>query len=185
MEKIQISNDVSWPGSIAVIAVMVNGKPNFSTVAWFTRVSSDPPAIGLSLDPEHLTSQTILKNKCFSVNFPPPELMVETDYVGIYSGKNTNKSDVFKVYYKTNEQVPLIQDCLVSMSCKLINTVNINGDVFFIANIEEVFAKEEIVKGNKVDLGKAGTIIYADKMYYRLGEVLGLAWTVGMKNTDY
>jgi len=38
------------------------------------------------------------KNRAFSVNIPPESLVVETDYVGIVSGKKTDKSNVFEIF---------------------------------------------------------------------------------------
>ena len=54
------------------------------------------------------TNAGVKENKTFSVLLS--EDMVEiTDYVGIYSGKRTDKSGLFEVFYGVLETAPMIK----------------------------------------------------------------------------
>ena len=67
---------------------MVAGKPNFITIAHIGIVNhAKPHLISISMGKVHYTNAGIRENKEFSVNVPSEKLVVETDYVGIVSGK--------------------------------------------------------------------------------------------------
>jgi flavin reductase (DIM6/NTAB) family NADH-FMN oxidoreductase RutF len=47
--------------------------------------------------------------------------MVEvTDYCGIVSGKNNDKSRIFDLFYGKLKTIPMIKDCPLNMECKLV-----------------------------------------------------------------
>ena len=181
MEKIKVSNDVSWQMPVVIMGTMVDGAPNFSTVAWITRLGSEPATIGLCIDAAHYSTSGIIKNKAFSINFPSVNLAEKADFCGIYSGKNTNKSNLFNIFYGTDPNAPLIEECPLVLSCSVIETKDFDGDFFIRAEIKEAYANENVVKGNKVEFVKMEPIIYMDKKYYKTGELIGQAWHIGKK----
>ena len=38
-----------FPMPVVLIGTVTDGKPNFMTAAWITKLNSDPPLLGLSL----------------------------------------------------------------------------------------------------------------------------------------
>ncbi|MBW2337386.1 MAG: hypothetical protein JRF47_11630 [Deltaproteobacteria bacterium] len=63
----------------------------------------------MRLPKPHYTNPGIRKNKAFSVNIPSENLVVETDYAGLVSGKKTDKSDLFDMssvkYWSVGEAI--------------------------------------------------------------------------------
>ncbi len=93
-----------YPTPTALVGATVNGKPNFITIAHigimtFTHIS-------VSLGKRHHTNAGIKENKTFSVCLPSENLVVETDYCGIESGKDTDKGALFDLYLWGTEDRP-------------------------------------------------------------------------------
>ena len=85
--------NVLYPTPTVLIGAIVDGKPNYITIAHIGIVNhARPYLISISSAKAHYTNAGIKENKAFSVNIPSEELVVETDYAGLVSGKNTDKS---------------------------------------------------------------------------------------------
>ncbi|TLN07188.1 flavin reductase family protein, partial [bacterium] len=87
MDKIKISTQ-AFPGPMPVVIVgaHVDGKPNYITVAWITRVNFSPPMLGIALGKSHHTTRGIREHGEFGVSVPGVELLKATDYAGLVSG---------------------------------------------------------------------------------------------------
>ena len=68
-----------------------NGKPNMMTAAWGGICCSKPPCIYVSLRKATYSYQNILVRKAFTVSIPNEKYWKEADYVGVVSGRNTDK----------------------------------------------------------------------------------------------
>jgi flavin reductase (DIM6/NTAB) family NADH-FMN oxidoreductase RutF len=196
MQNILNSNKILWhmtkkkigPSSIlfpmpsTIIGANVNGKPNFLTVAYCGIIEAKPPLIMISLGKSHFTNDGIKENKTFSVNIPSADMVEATDYVGIYSGKDTDKSKIFGVFYGELKTAPMIEEAPLNLECKLVNNVDlsIKHDVF-IGEIVQTHVKEECLTNGVPDIRKVDPIIYATKIqsYVRVGDVIGKAWKIG------
>jgi flavin reductase (DIM6/NTAB) family NADH-FMN oxidoreductase RutF len=102
--------NVLYPTPTVLVGAMVDGKPNFITIAHIGIVNhARPYLISLSMAKVHYTNPGIRKNKAFSVNIPSENLVVETDYAGLVSGKKTDKSDLFDMssvkYWSVGEAI--------------------------------------------------------------------------------
>lgn len=170
-----------FPMPTVVIGTQDEGKVNFMAVAWIMQVDYRPPMVGMVLSNDHLTTANIKKTGWFSVNLPSVEQVAQTDYVGIVSGKEMDKSRIFPVFYGNQKTVPMIEGCSLAMECKLTQTVEINGDPFFIGKIEGLYAQEGIITDGKPDFSKMKPILFcsADSSYWSIGEMIAKAWNVG------
>jgi flavin reductase (DIM6/NTAB) family NADH-FMN oxidoreductase RutF len=91
--------NVLYPTPTVLVGAMVDGKPNYITIAHIGIVNhAKPYLISLSMAKVHHTNPGIRENKAFSVNIPSENLVVETDYAGLVSGKKTDKSDLFEIF---------------------------------------------------------------------------------------
>ena len=175
-------SSILFPMPSTIIGANVNGKPNFLTVAYCGIVEAKPPLIMISLGKSHFTNDGIKENKTFSVNIPSADMAEATDYVGIYSGKDTDKSKVFDVFYGELKTAPMIEEVPLNLECKLVKNVDlsIKHDVF-IGEIVQTHVKEECLTNGVPDIHKVDPIIYATKIqsYVRVGDVIGKAWKIG------
>lgn len=183
MEKISINpNAFLYPMPMTLVGAMVDGKPNFLAVGWVARVNFQPPMIAISLGP-HYTNTGIEKEKAFSVNIPDVSLLEKTDYCGLVSGKKTDKSQVFDVFYGQSAAAPLIRECPLSMVCRLVDQVKLPSNTLYIGEIVEAFSEDRYLTDGKPDITKMRpfSLTMPDNGYWAVGDRLGDAWSIGKK----
>ena len=183
MEKIKIdSNAYVYPMPMTLVGAVVDGRPNFLAAAWVTRVNFKPPMIMVALG-EHYTNAGIDANGAFSVNVPDVALMEKTDYCGIVSGRKVDKSTLFDVFYGSLTGAPLIRECPVCMACRLNQAVKLPFDTLYIGDIVEAYTEERFLTDGKPDVKKINpfTLTMPDNHYWRVGEMVGRAWSAGKK----
>jgi len=168
-----------YPLPTTLVGANVKGKPNFITIAHVGIVN--PQAITLGVNKIHYTNAGIKENGTFSVNIPSENLVKETDYCGLVSGKTIDKSKLFKVFYGKLETAPMIEECPVTMECKLIKTVDFPNHDLFIGEVVATYCDESVVKDGEVDMDKVQPILFImhDHGYYKLGTQFAKAWSVG------
>lgn len=170
-----------YPMPVVLVGAQVQGKPNYLTVAFVGITNLKPPVIGLGLGREHYTSLGIRKNKTFSVNLPSPNLVKATDYCGIYSGHRVDKSRVFKSFYGKLKTAPMIEECPLSMECKLIRIIPFEVDELILGEIVEVYADKQCLSNGAPDVKKLKPMMFTfpDNRYWTMGKPVGPAWKIG------
>jgi flavin reductase (DIM6/NTAB) family NADH-FMN oxidoreductase RutF len=182
MEKINLGSTIpAYPMPVSLVGAHVDGKPNFLAVAWFTMVSYKPPRLAIALGKGHYTNPGIKENQTFSVCLPSEDMAAQTDYCGIVSGKKTDKSKVFDVFYGELETAPMISDCPLSIECKLVDIVESGLNEIFVGEIMGTYAEEKFLSDGKLDFKKMKPMILSqpDTSYWSLGEPLAKAWKIG------
>lgn len=166
---------------VSLVGAQIDGKPNFMTVAWLSRVNFDPPMVGVAIGRSHFTPAGIQKNKTFSVCLPNASLLEETDYCGLVSGARVDKSALFNVYYGDLETAPLIAECPLCAECALVRVVDLPTSLFFIGEVTAVHADPSILTDGQPDPAKldALALTMPDNHYRTLGAVAGTAWQAG------
>ena len=79
--------------------------------------------MAIVLGNHHHTNIGIKENNAFSLCLPSEDMVVVTDYCGIKSGKKTDKSKLFDLFYGELKAAPMIETCPLSVECKLVNVV--------------------------------------------------------------
>jgi flavin reductase (DIM6/NTAB) family NADH-FMN oxidoreductase RutF len=181
MEKIKIEKNVFIPMPMSILGVNFNGKENYMAVGWISRANANPPMFMLGIGNHHYTLKGIEENKEFSVNFPGEDLLIKTDYVGIYSGDKVDKSKVFKATYGELKNAPLIEECPLNFGCKLVDIIKLPTNSVVIGEIIEVFCKKEFYKGKNFNFNemKAFFLTMPDNKYWSFGNQIGKAWSDG------
>jgi flavin reductase (DIM6/NTAB) family NADH-FMN oxidoreductase RutF len=160
------------------------GKPNMMTAAWGGVCCSQPPCVAVSLRKATYTYGSIVKRKAFTVNVPSADYVKQTDYVGIYSGKNAEKCSVAKLTPIQSGLVdaPYIKEFPLILECKLLHTIEIGLHTQFIGEIVDVKVEESVLAENGLpDVGKVVPFFYSPetRTYYKIGEYLGKAHSIG------
>ena len=168
---------------VSLVGAHVDGKPNFLAVAWFSMVSYKPPRIAIALGKGHYTNPGIKENKTFSVCLPSEDMAEITDYCGIVSGKKTDKSEIFDLFYGELNRAPMIRDCPINMECTLVEIVESSMNEIFIGEIVGTYTEERFLTDGKSDFKKTKPLILSqpDTSYWRTGEPLAKAWSIGKK----
>ena len=168
-----------YPMPTTLVGAMVEGKPTFITIAHVGIM--DLGSVSLGMNKMHYTNAGIKESGTFSVNIPTVEMVKETDYCGLVSGKNADKAALFEVFYGNLKTAPMIEECPINMECRLVQTVDFPRHDIFIGEIVEAYCEERCLTEGIVDFSKVQPILFAmnDKSYWKLGERLAKAWHVG------
>ena len=177
-EKIGAINAL-YPTPTTLVGAIVNGKPNFITIAHIGIMTHN--CISLGMGKGHYTNSGIRENKTFSVCLPSENLVVETDYCGIMTGRKTDKATLFDVFYGELKTAPMIQQCLVCMECRLDRIVDFPTHDIFIGEIVETYADESVLSEKNLDLSKLKPLLFDmnSKKYWSLGGEIAKCWNVG------
>lgn len=152
------------------------------TIAWCSVVERQPPMLSVSCADTHHTNIGIKKHQAFSVNIPSEDMVERVDYIGMYSGKKVDKSQVFEIFYGDLENAPMIEEAPVNMECKLINTVVTGkGHEIFIGEVIAAYAEEIYFTDGTLDITKIKPLAYStgQQKYLTTGDIIASAWSVG------
>ncbi len=166
-----------FPTPTILVGANVNGRPNYITVAHCGIAAMIH--ITISLRKQRYTSIGIKENGTFSVNVPSIEMATVTDYCGLVSGKDTDKSKLFASFYGTLKTAPMIQSCPVNMECKLKQTVEFPTHELFIGEIVETYCEEKFLKDGSLDLGQVQPLLFGPGNYWKLGAPVAKTFNVG------
>ncbi len=110
MEKVQLPNQPpAAPMPVVIAGALVKGKENYLAIGAYGVMSMQPPLVYISSMKAHFTNAGIKETGYFSINVPSAGLVKETDYCGLVSGRDTDKSRVFSAFYGKEKHAPLIR----------------------------------------------------------------------------
>jgi len=162
---------------------VVDGKPNFLAIAHVGIMNhGQPQYLSFGLNKAHYTNQGIHAHREFSVNIPGEDLVAQTDYVGLVSGKNTDKSQVFELFQGRLAHAPLIKGCPVCMECRLERVLDFTTHDVFVGEIVTTHVDEDALGENgTIDIAKVRPLFFdmASAKYWRLGNEVARCWHVG------
>jgi flavin reductase (DIM6/NTAB) family NADH-FMN oxidoreductase RutF len=175
-----------YPSLTTILGAVVDGRPNFLAIAHVGIMNHGTPQyLSFGVNKIHYTNRGIHEHGEFSVNLPSEPLMSETDYVGMVSGKNTDKSGLFEIFWGELKNAPMIQECPVTMECRLKQVVDFETHDVFVGEIVQTYANEEVLKeSGKIDVTRVRPLLFDmnSVRYYGLGPELGACWNVGKKH---
>ncbi|MDD3313711.1 flavin reductase family protein [Pseudodesulfovibrio sp.] len=181
-ERINIGNNAFiLPEPQTILGTMLDGKANFMALAWITRLNYEPCMMGIAVNPRNASHRAIRETGQFSVNVPDVDMVAATDYVGLASGKRTDKSSLFDVHFGKLESAPLIRTCPLSMEFTLADSLDLPTNTLFIGELVAAWTEERYLTDGCVDIVKARpfTLTMPDNRYWAVGEQVGRAWHDG------
>lgn len=172
-----------YPLPTTLVGALVNGKPNYITIAHVGIM--DMGSVSLGMSKIHYTNEGIKENGTFSINIPSVKMVRKTDYCGLVSGKTENKADMFKTFFGKLKSAPMIEECAVNMECELIKTVDFPNHDVFVGKIVNTYCDQSVLIDGSVDVGKLQPILFVmnDRSYWSLGKKIAKAWNVGKELT--
>ena len=148
-----------------------DGKDNVFTVGWVGTVCTKPPMLSISVRPERLSHKYISETMEFNVNMPTSKLTKAVDYVGVRSGKTVDKIKEMNFTMKegTNVSSPYIDECPVSIECKVKTVLQLGTHDCFIAEVVGSHVNKNLFdEKGKIHLEKADLISYCHGEYFKM-----------------
>ena len=173
----------AYPMPVVLVGATVDGRPNFMAVAWFSKVNSTPPMM-ISLGKKQYTGEGIKENRSFSINLPGKDLVTETDYWGIVSGRTKDKARLFETFYGEPGNAPIIRGCPINYDLKLAETVELPGTHLYIGEIVGAYVGQDKRQGHIPDVPQAEPFMLVESppnTYHHLGPQIADAFRVGKK----
>ena len=171
------AGNMLYPVPVVLVSVSDgNGNDNVLTIAWAGTICSDPAMLSISVRPERHSHKMLMDTMEFVVNLTTRDIVFETDYCGVKSGRNEDKfaSMKFTKEKATYVKAPLIKESPVSLECKVIKVEQLGTHDMFIAEIVAVHVDEKYLdKNGKFSLQDANPIAYSHGEYFDLGDKLG------------
>lgn len=177
------------PAPAALVTCGTMESPNVLTVAWTGIINSQPPMTYVSIRPERWSHHLIKENMEFCINVTTAELTKAADFCGVRSGKDTDKFKEMKLtpIEASVVKAPVIDQCPISLECKVKEIKQLGSHDMFIAEIVAVDVDEKYIdEKGKLDLRKAGVIFYSHGEYFAQGKKLGqMGYSVRKKRTAH
>lgn len=171
-----------YPMPCVIVGAIVNGKPNYSTIAYIGIVQHMPPMLAFASHRTHYTNTGIREHRTFSVNIPSDKQVVVTDHIGMVSGRNVDKSEIFTTFYGKLATAPMIRECPLNMECRVVQVVDVGAShEIFVGEIMDTYTAERFMTNGLPDITKMKPFVFSmhDNNYWSLGEHLGRAWGIG------
>lgn len=156
-----------------------DGKENVMTAAWAGTICSDPVMVSVSIRKSRYSHDMIVRTGEFVMNLTNKKLVKAADYVGIKSGRNIDKFNLFGDLHLTRMDshvvsAPSIAESPVCLECKVRDVIELGSHDMFIAEVVCTSIDDEILDENgRLDLDKAELVAYSHGEYFALGEKLG------------
>lgn len=172
-EKVDLKGSVILnPVPVVMVTSRGNdGKDNVFTVGWVGTVCTKPPMLSISVRPERLSHKYISETMEFTVNMPTSKLTKALDYVGVRSGKTVDKIKEMNFTMKegTNVSSPYIDECPVSIECKVKTVLQLGTHDCFIAEVVGSHVNKNLFdEKGKIHLEKADLISYCHGEYFKM-----------------
>ncbi len=162
---------------VLVTCVDSKGKPNIITLAWVGTVCSNPPMLGLGIRPHRYSYELIERSGEFVVNIPTKDILKETDFCGMVSGKDVDKFSQTGLTPEPAEKVkpPLIKECPVNIECLVKKKIPLGVHHLFLGEIVHVHVDQEILnEKGRIDFNRASPFVYNQGEYWSLNRKIGL-----------
>ncbi len=162
-------------------------KANIVTIAWVSLLSSSPPTLGISVGQNGFSGNEIKKNGNFSVNIASANIMTESDFCGINSGKDIDKFKATGLTKLPSKIImsPIIKECPLNLECKLVDANIVGITNHFIGEIVETHIDTDKLRNvniyNSFDIEAINPLIYIGgaREYRVLGRKVGDTYQIG------
>lgn len=161
-------------------AVMVScgdiRKANVLTCAWTGVINTKPPIVYISVRPSRHSHAIIKETGEFVINLTTSRLVRETDFVGVRSGRDTDKIKQCRLTLEESSVVkaPVIAESPLSLECKVREVRSYGTHDMFIADVVAISADERYIDSKgKINLQQAGLLAYSHGEYFSIGRKLG------------
>lgn len=175
----------SWkPGTmiypLPAVLVTCGASPeewNMLTVAWTGTICTDPAMCYISVRPERASYPILEKCMEFTINLTTADMARATDWAGVRSGRDYDKWKETGLTPVPGEKVksPSIAESPISIECRVKRIERLGSHSMFIAEVLGVRADSRWIDPatGRLDLYKAGLMIYSHGFYHELGPAIG------------
>lgn len=185
MKKSVGAKTILYPTPVLIVGTYdAAGKPNIMTVAWGGICCSAPPCVSISVREATYTYGNLMGQKAFTISIPSDKYVKQADFIGIASGKDTDKFLAAGLTPVKSELVnaPYVDEFPLILECNVIHTYKIGLHTQFIGEILDIKADAEVIGEKGPEIEKIKPFLWSpdySRGYYGLGRYLGKAFSMG------
>lgn len=164
------------PVPVVLVSCGHGEQANIITIAWTGILCSNPPQVGIGVQPSRHSHGLIREAGEFVINIPDEGLLDEVEYCGFVSGRDEDKfaGHGLTPVPGTAAQTPIIAECPINLECKLVHTLRLGSHDLFVGEVVAVQVSEEVLdERGRVDSDKLKPILFTGDEYWGLGSLLG------------
>ena len=158
---------------VLISTISSDGILNFSSVAWISKINSNPLLFLFSMGPHKKTFKNIIDSRSFGINIPTRNQIKKVDYCGLNSGNTVSKHNVFSIFNGNITGAPLIQECPVNIECEVWDIIEMPKNHLVIGEVKQILGEEKLLKDNKIDIYLMNPILHSmagDNIYFEIGD---------------
>jgi len=182
MKTIIDPNSWAVPSPVWIIGTYnKDDRPNVMTAAWGGICCSRPPCIYVSLRKATYSYGNIVERKAYTVSIPGEKYLSEADYIGVASGRDTDKFEDTALTPVKSDLVdaPFVDEFPLVLECKVVRVEDLGLHTMFVGEIMGIKADEDVLTNGRPDLQKIRPILFSsgDRGYHSVGVRLTDAFT--------
>lgn len=150
--------------------------PNVLTVAWTGIINTIPPKTYISVRPSRYSYSIIKDSGEFVINLATSDLIRAVDFCGVRSGAQIDKFKEMQLTPIPSSEIaaPMIDECPLSMECKVTQIIPLGSHDMFLAEILAVHVDDTLIDAEgKLHLDRCKLAAFAHGEYFQLGEKIG------------
>ena len=185
MKKSLGAKPLVYPTPVFVVGTYgPDGKPNVMTASWGGICCSEPPCVTVSLRKATCSHANILKRKAFTISIPSERHVKQADYLGLVSGRTTDKFASAKLTPVKSKVVdaPYVKEFPLVLECKLVQVVELGMHTMFVGEVIDTKADGSIIgDSGAIDIKKLQPLVFTPdtQEYYGIGKYVGKVFSAG------
>ena len=185
MKKSVGPKTILYPTPVLIVGTYDKaGKPNIMTAAWGGICCSAPPCVSVSVREATYTYGNLMEQKAFTISIPSEKYVKQVDFIGIASGKDTDKFAATELTPVKSDVVnaPYVGEFPLVLECKVIHSYKIGLHTQFIGEILDIKADESVMGDKGPQIEKVKPFLWSPdygRGYYGIGAFLGKAFSIG------
>lgn len=162
-----------FPDPVALVTVPDStGGANIITLAWVGMASSDPRSVTIAIRPSRHSHDLLVPAGEFCLNIPGEELVRETDWCGVNSGRDHDKWAETGLTPEPSEHIlaPRIAQCRYALECRVVQTVSLGAHDLFVGEVLGAYADPALLdEKGRVDYTLLRPMAYMPDEYWSVG----------------
>lgn len=170
MSKVRLSpRPALYPVPVVLVGSGHEERKNIMTAAWTGVLASDPPAVGVSVQPKRHTHGLIEASGEFTLNIPETSLVEALRFAGRESGRDVDKFRALGLSAETCptlEHAPGVGQCPVILGCRVTHTIHLGSHDLFVGEVIDLLVEERVVgEDEKIDPTRMDLVCFASGHY--------------------
>jgi flavin reductase (DIM6/NTAB) family NADH-FMN oxidoreductase RutF len=134
-----------YPNPVLLVSSEYLGEESIITLSWAGNSCSNPPIMSLGIRKERHSYNIIKQSMEFVINIPTTSMLDEVEICGTKSGKDIDKWIKCSFTKGKSEvvNVPHIEECPVSLECKVIQIIELGSHDLFLGEVVAIHMDEK------------------------------------------